>query len=202
MALEAKTHFTSSLRSVYFGVLTCRHLNLKTAHYTGRLINVEVKYTSDNKIASLFFYLIAVKMNVPCLVSGDQFHVGVPPARPSSLLYVQRTSALQTRSMKEQQPHARAHEAHTAHCHSKTAVMKHRTLRCVPIVWVLNTCKNDNKPISPSKTIAWNCEGKCPVIFYERRWTNFKIVLQSKTLNNLCVRSMSIVFFCVSIWTS
>lgn len=123
MALKAETHFTYSLQSVYFGALPCRRLNLKTAHYTGGQMNVKVKYTSDNKIASLFSYLIAVKMNVPCLVSGDQFCVDVPPAHSSSLLCVQRTSAPQTRSMNEQQPHTCAHEAHTQthtpHCHSK-----------------------------------------------------------------------------------
>lgn len=151
MALKAKMQFTSPLQLVYFDALTCRRLNLKTVHYTGGQINV-------NEIASLLSYLIAVKISVPCLVSGDQFCVGVPPAHSSSLLCVQRTSPLQTCSMNEHQPHAHAHGAHTQthepHCHSKTAVMKHRTLRCVLIVWVVNTCKNDNKPISPFKRIA------------------------------------------------
>lgn len=137
VTLKAKMHFTSPLQSVYFGALTCRRLDLKTAQFTGRQINVKIKNTSDNEIASLLSYLVAVKIIVPCLVSRDQFCVGVPPAHSSSLLCVQRTSPLQTRSMHEQEPHAHAHEAHTQthapYCHSKTAVMRHRTLSVYPL---------------------------------------------------------------------
>lgn len=58
--------------------------------------------------------------------------------------------------------HTHTHNyTHTAHSHSMpTAVMKHKTLNCVPIIQTVNVCKNDNTLHSPHKTIQFRCEAK------------------------------------------